>query len=82
MADDLRTMICADALGLAKSTLSHLISFHSTASRIYGPTECNNQLIQVAKFRPEVKVLYTVCDRAGWGFCSYLETRKNDGPKQ
>lgn len=56
MEEDLRSMMCADALGMARSTLVALTGFHSTASRIYGPTECDKKLILLAKFRPEAKV--------------------------
>ncbi|CAN0445112.1 unnamed protein product, partial [Ascophyllum nodosum] len=58
MAEDLRSMMCADALGMARSTLVALTSFHSTATRIYGPVECNEQLAQLAKVRPEAQVKY------------------------
>lgn len=56
MDEDLRSMMCADGLGIARSTLSPLTTYHTTASRIYGPFECNQQLKQLSKFRPEAQV--------------------------
>ena len=57
MEEDLRSMICADGLALARSTLVSLTGFHSKAKRIYGPIECNSQLNHLAVHRPEVQVL-------------------------
>lgn len=48
-------MLCADGFVAANSTLRHLVSHHSLATRIYLPHECNdNQSGDNA--RPGVKV--------------------------
>lgn len=54
-------MICADGLGLARSTLADLVGFHSKTKRIYGPRECDFRLNRIALYRPEVQV----CARMG-----------------
>lgn len=56
MEEDLRSMMCADGLALARSTLVSLTGFHSKAKRIYGPIQCNNQLNHIALHRPEVQM--------------------------
>lgn len=56
MEEDLRTMLCAESLGMAKSSLVHLLGFHSTATRLYFPWKCNAELREVARLRPETKV--------------------------
>lgn len=56
MEEDLLSMICADGLALARSTLVSLTGFHSKAKRIYGPIQCNSQLNHIALHRPEVQV--------------------------
>lgn len=61
MEEDLRSMICADGLGLARSTLADLVGFHSKSKRIYGPRECNFRLNRIALYRQEVEV----CARTG-----------------
>ena len=65
MEEDLRSMMCADGLALARSTLVSLTGFHSKAKRIYGPIECNTQLNHLAVHRPEVQVrtyaLFRLC---------------------
>ncbi|CAM9408479.1 unnamed protein product, partial [Hapterophycus canaliculatus] len=53
MEEDLRSMICADGLVLARSTLVSLTGFHSNAQRIYGPIQCNAQLNNIALLRPD-----------------------------
>eukprot|EP00752_Nemacystus_decipiens_P014352 g12769.t1 len=57
MDEDLRSMICADGLAMARSTLNTLTGFHSRAKRIYGPTECKGQLNILAVHRPENEVI-------------------------
>lgn len=54
--EDLRSMICADGLGLARSSLADFVGFHSKSKRIYGPRECNYRLNRIALFRQEVQV--------------------------
>lgn len=56
MEQDLHTMMCADGITLARSTLVALTGFHTTAAFIYGPTECSTQLRQLGALRPKAKV--------------------------
>ncbi|CAM9497054.1 unnamed protein product, partial [Ectocarpus fasciculatus] len=56
MEEDLLSMVCADGLALARSTLVSLTGFHSKAKRVYGPHQCNPQFKQLAHLRPEVQV--------------------------
>eukprot|EP00752_Nemacystus_decipiens_P014349 g12766.t1 len=55
MGDDLRTMLCADNLAMAKSSLIHLLGFHSTAARLYYPWKCDPELRKIARLHPETK---------------------------
>jgi len=56
MGEDLLSMVCADGLALARSTLVSLTGFHTRAKRVYGPIQCNSQLKQLALYRPGVQV--------------------------
>lgn len=49
MAEDLASMLCADALVMAKSSLSAWAS-HAAATRVYCPTK------EIADERPDMKV--------------------------
>lgn len=61
MAEDLLSMTCADGLVLARSTLVSLTGFHTRAKRVYGPIQCNQQLQQLALYRPEIEVRVRSC---------------------
>ncbi|CAN0030474.1 unnamed protein product [Ectocarpus fasciculatus] len=65
MGEDLQAMLCADALGVAKSSLINLLGFHSTANRVYYPWRCNDELAELARTRPETKVYGLPLDRTG-----------------
>lgn len=56
MGEDLRTMLCADNLAMAKSSLIHLLGYHSTATRLYFPWKCDAELREIARLYPETKV--------------------------
>lgn len=56
MAQDMQSIMCADALGGARSTLISLTAYHTNAKRIYSPVECNSELARLASARPDVKV--------------------------
>lgn len=56
MGEDLQSMLCADSLGLAKSSLVNFLSYHSTANRVYYPWRCNDELRELARLRPNTKV--------------------------
>ncbi|CAM9453542.1 unnamed protein product [Ectocarpus sp. 8 AP-2014] len=65
MGEDLQDMLCAEALGVAKSSLIHLLGFHSTANRVYYPWRCNDELAELARLRPETEVYGLPLDRTG-----------------
>lgn len=56
MEEDLRAMMCADALATARSTLSRMTTFHTTAKTIYGPIQCNDDFNEVGLIRRDVEV--------------------------
>lgn len=56
MGQDLRLMLCADALTMAKSTLVDLVAFHTNADQLYAGIECSSKLRGVATARPRAKV--------------------------
>lgn len=58
MGEDLRLMLCADALTMAKSTLVDLVAFHTNADQLYAGTECSSKLRGVATARPKAKVCH------------------------
>ena len=65
MEEDLKAMMCADGLGIARSTIIALTAFHSKASRIYGPFRCSDEkLKKLAKTRPKVQVGSAYHERA------------------
>ena len=68
MGEDLRTMLCADNLAMAKSSLVHLLGFHSTASRLYYPWKCDAELREIARLHPETKVAHCLHARI---FCYF-----------
>eukprot|EP00903_Cladosiphon_okamuranus_P020100 g18458.t1 len=55
IAEDIVSMICADGFVAARSTLRHLVSHQSIATRMYFPTACDEKL-SVKDTRPGVKV--------------------------
>lgn len=57
MGEDLRTMLCADNLAMARSSLIHLLGFHSTAGRLYFPWKCDAELSEITRIYPETKVI-------------------------
>ncbi|CAN0089910.1 unnamed protein product [Scytosiphon promiscuus] len=59
MAEDLVSMLCADALVMAKSSLAKAWAYHTTATRVYFPVSCSGYLRRLADARPEMKV-YTI----------------------
>lgn len=61
IGEDLRSMMCADALATARSTLICLTTFHTTATTIYEPSECNSKLEALSIVRPETKVGFMGC---------------------
>eukprot|EP00903_Cladosiphon_okamuranus_P013122 g12238.t2 len=75
MEEDLRSMICADGLGLAISTLADFVGFHSRSKRIFGPRECNYRLNRIALFRPEAQVYGVVWPRFWLGRYSVYKRR-------
>lgn len=56
IGEDLRSMMCADSLAVANSTLRHLVAFHTTAVRVYVPKPCNEELQGIATAWPNKKV--------------------------
>ncbi|CAN0323051.1 unnamed protein product [Pylaiella littoralis] len=67
MEEDLRSMMCANGLGLARSSLADLVGFHSKAKRIYAPRECDFRYNRLALFRPEVQVYGLIWPHLGPG---------------
>ncbi|CAM9267666.1 unnamed protein product [Ectocarpus sp. 12 AP-2014] len=65
MGEDLQSMLCADSLGVAKSSLVNFLSYHSTANRVYYPWRCNHDLRELARLRPKAKVYGLQLDRSG-----------------
>lgn len=59
MAEDLVSMLCTDALVMARSTLARAWAYHTTATRIYFSDSCTGYLYDVVDQRPEVKVSLT-----------------------
>ena len=65
MEEDLKAMMCADALGIAKSTINSLTAFHGNASRIYSPSDCRGGMLKkLAKIHPKVQVGSAYHERA------------------
>ncbi|CAN0449753.1 unnamed protein product, partial [Ectocarpus sp. 12 AP-2014] len=56
MAEDLTSLVCADALAAARSTVFKLLAYHATATQIYVPADCSASLIGLQNDRPHVKV--------------------------
>lgn len=56
MEEDLRSMMCADTLALAKSTLINLTAFHSKAKQLFAPTDCDSKLSRIAQQLPDTQV--------------------------
>lgn len=52
----MQAMMCADGLVTARSTLGFLVSYHTTANVVYGPTRCDSNLHQLADIRNDVLV--------------------------
>ncbi|CAN0033849.1 unnamed protein product, partial [Ectocarpus sp. 6 AP-2014] len=56
MAEDLTSLVCADALVPARSTVFKLLSYHATATQIFVPMRCSGFLTDLQDDRPHVKV--------------------------
>lgn len=56
MEQDLLSMMCADGLALARSTLTLLTGWHSKAKRLYVGKECNTFATDLALQRPDIQV--------------------------
>ncbi|CAN0058419.1 unnamed protein product [Ectocarpus sp. 6 AP-2014] len=54
--EDLRSMICADGFVAARSTLSRVVSHHSSAKRMYFPMSCDEKLKTLSTERPGTQV--------------------------
>lgn len=54
--EDLQSMMCADGLVLAQSTLKSLAGFHSSAVWVFGALSCKRTLQQLAKSRRHTMV--------------------------
>lgn len=52
----MQSMMCADSLALANSTLLHLVAFHTSAVRVYVPKACNEEAQGIATAYPNKKV--------------------------
>lgn len=61
MAEDLTSLVCADALATARSTVWKFLAYHATATQIYVPADCSASLIGLQNDRPHVKVRITRC---------------------
>lgn len=68
MAEDLLSMLCADGIVVATSTLNNLFSHHSRASRIYFPYTCAGKMRNM-NVRPGTQVCLV---REGIGGVSLL----------
>ncbi|CAM9641409.1 unnamed protein product [Scytosiphon promiscuus] len=56
MAEDLVSMLCADGLVMARSSLAKAWAYHTAASRMYFPFSCSGYLQDLVDQRPEIKV--------------------------
>lgn len=56
MGEDMRTMMCADGLTVARSTLVDLVGFHSNALWLFAPSSCRNRLNKMANSRQNTVV--------------------------
>ncbi|CAM9816372.1 unnamed protein product [Scytosiphon promiscuus] len=56
MGEDLLSMLCGDGFVAAKSTVRHLVSRHSSATRMYFPHACDDKLRDLGLERPGIKV--------------------------
>ncbi|CAN0171792.1 unnamed protein product [Scytosiphon promiscuus] len=63
MADDLVSILCADGLVMARSSLSRAWAYHTAATRIYYPIPCSGYLHDLVDQRPEIKVYGMVMPR-------------------
>lgn len=63
IGQDLQTMLCADGLALAQSTLKTFVGYHSSAVWVFGALGCNKTLMQLAEARAKT----TVCCHPFWG---------------
>ncbi|CAM9503420.1 unnamed protein product, partial [Ectocarpus fasciculatus] len=55
MAEDLTSLVCADALVTARSTVFKLLAYHATATQMYVPMSCSGFLTDLQDDRPDVK---------------------------
>ncbi|CAM9796401.1 unnamed protein product [Ectocarpus fasciculatus] len=56
MAEDLTSLVCADALVTTRSTVFKLLAYHATATQMYVPMSCSGFLTELQHDQPHVKV--------------------------
>lgn len=57
METDLASMMCADALALARSSLPNLTAYHSKAKKIFVVNRCTDSFRRLVKHRPDAQVM-------------------------